>query len=295
MRRKPRFSERIRAVPPPSTLQLDEMTSELKNSLWNLVLDTVLRGSMDEGTLLDALDWGESKLERLHHVQPIWRDLLHLPLDTLDASNCRSQLKEAFYSLEWYRVYDLIEFIHEHYDAVVQSGSPSEFVEEANRVLEEHMSAYRFINGVLLAITSEQEIASIKQSIQTARQSQLYGTAKHFEAALQLMAKRPEPDYRNAVKEAISAVEALAKQLTDERGGGIRKALAKLDAHVHFHPAFKNGIKQLYGYTSDADGIRHAVLEEPDVGFDEAKFMLVACSALVNFMIAKADQHGLLS
>jgi hypothetical protein len=36
------------------------------------------------------------------------------------------------------------------------------------------------------------------------------------------------------------------------------------------------------------------MLEEPNVGFDEAKFMLVACSAFVNFIIAKADQCGLL-
>ncbi len=40
---------------------------------------------------------------------------------------------------------------------------------------------------------------------------------------------------------------------------------------------------KLYGYSSDEDGIRHAILEEKEIGFDEAKFMLVACSGFVNY------------
>ena len=51
---------------------------------------------------------------------------------------------------------------------------------------------------------------------------------------------------------------------------------------------------QLYGYTSDEDGIRHAILnDDAVVGLDEAKFFLVACSAFVNFLIAKAESAEL--
>jgi len=45
---------------------------------------------------------------------------------------------------------------------------------------------------------------------------------------------------------------------------------------------------------SDENGIRHAILEELNIGFDEAKFMLITCSALVNFIISKAAKNGLL-
>jgi hypothetical protein len=105
---------------------------------------------------------------------------------------------------------------------------------------------------------------------------------------------KPTPDYRNSIKESISAIESLAKQITNEESGGLDKALSKLDSVVYFHKAFKAGLLSLYGYTSDEDGIRHAILEEPTVGFDEAKFMLISCSALVNFMISKANKGGLL-
>ena len=42
--------------------------------------------------------------------------------------------------------------------------------------------------------------------------------------------------------------------------------------------------------------IRHALLEASvPVGFDEAKFMIVACSAFVHFLVTKADTAGLLN
>jgi hypothetical protein len=43
----------------------------------------------------------------------------------------------------------------------------------------------------------------------------------------------------------------------------------------------------MYGYTSDAEGIRHALLEEPTLEQADAIFMLVTCSAFVNYLRAK--------
>ena len=50
---------------------------------------------------------------------------------------------------------------------------------------------------------------------------------------------------------------------------------------------------QLYGYTSDADGIRHALLDESDLDFEDAKFMLVSCSAFTNYLKGKAIKAGI--
>ncbi len=50
------------------------------------------------------------------------------------------------------------------------------------------------------------------------------------------------------------------------------------------HPALEAAFTKLYDYTSDAKGIRHALLDEDRVTFEEAKFMLVACSAFVNYV-----------
>jgi hypothetical protein len=60
------------------------------------------------------------------------------------------------------------------------------------------------------------------------------------------------------------------------------------------HGALRSAFEKLYGYTSDESGIRHAILEDPAVGFEEAKYMIVACSAFANYLAAKAEKAGLL-
>lgn len=56
------------------------------------------------------------------------------------------------------------------------------------------------------------------------------------------------------------------------------------------HEALKEAFKKLYGYTSDAEGIRHALLNDPTLDFEDAKFMLVACSGFVNLLRARSGK-----
>jgi hypothetical protein len=79
----------------------------------------------------------------------------------------------------------------------------------------------------------------------------------------------------------------VCKKITGEKSGGLRKALSKLSATEHIHPRLEAAFKALYDYTSDEDGVRHAMLEAPKLGFAEAKFMLVACSAFMHFIVEK--------
>ena len=88
------------------------------------------------------------------------------------------------------------------------------------------------------------------------------------------------------IKWKDAAVEAVVKLLTGERSGGIDKAISILEKRRGaLHPSFKTALSKLYAYTGDEGGIRHPILEESTVDFAEAKFMLVGCSAFVNFLI----------
>lgn len=62
----------------------------------------------------------------------------------------------------------------------------------------------------------------------------------------------------------------------------LSEALTALSKRMEIHPALKGGMEKLYGFTSDEDGIRHPILDEPNVGEEDARFFIVACSALVN-------------
>ena len=56
---------------------------------------------------------------------------------------------------------------------------------------------------------------------------------------------------------------------------------------IKIHGGLKSAFDKLYGYTSDAKGIRHVGdIGGPSSTFEEAKFMLVACCAFINYLIA---------
>lgn len=58
-------------------------------------------------------------------------------------------------------------------------------------------------------------------------------------------------------------------------------------------PVLKQAFDKMYGYTNSEGGIRHALLDEPNLGTEEAKFILVSCSAFINLLIPKADRAGI--
>jgi hypothetical protein len=70
----------------------------------------------------------------------------------------------------------------------------------------------------------------------------------------------------------------------------LSEALKKIKERgaVSLHPALLGAFEKLYGYSSDAEGIRHALMDEPNLTLDDAMFMLVACSAFINYIQAKA-------
>lgn len=71
------------------------------------------------------------------------------------------------------------------------------------------------------------------------------------------------------------------------------RAVNQIDRQAELHEALNGALEKLYGYTSDADGIRHALLEESNLRREDAKFMLVACSAFVNYLLAKTSRAGI--
>ncbi|WP_415257751.1 AbiJ-NTD4 domain-containing protein [Thauera phenylacetica] len=277
-----RFSERIGAVEAPTIIQLESISAPLRNSIWNLLVSL-----FDDG---DHGWWHVAELSSQFFFK--------LPVDELPPYNHRRQewLKEHLFAAPWYAVYDYVEFVVERYERmrIRQRFRKDQLQMSFNRIFEEELSGYRFVGGELVPVSSQAEVSAIETALSTTSANGLSGAHAHIIGALQLLAKRPDPDYRNSIKESISAVEALAKQLGTPDSQGLAGALTELAKKVPLHGALRAGLLSLYGYTSDEGGIRHAMLQEPNVGYDEAKYMAVACSAFVNFLAAKAQVGGLL-
>ena len=196
------------------------------------------------------------------------------------------EVRNRYFRWEWNEVYEFIEF-------VARNHPPDQFVEGCNRILEKELSAYRFVDYTLVPITTDQELEAVKNALEL--KDVLKPVRVHISAAVTLFADRKAPDYRNSIKESISAVEAVCNIIVGS-STTVGKALKKLeDKGVPLHAALKSAFSSLYGYTSDADGIRHALLDESTLDFDDAKFMLVSCSGFVNYLAAKASKAGVVS
>lgn len=187
-----------------------------------------------------------------------------------------------FKKYRWYEIYDFIEACIQYFPF---DEDKEDFIILLNDCLEVENSAYRIVDNQITEITSEQEIESIEQALENT--SPYSGVQQHLNQALKLISDRQNPDYRNSIKESISAVESICKIVTHDEKATLRKALKLVEDKFGLHPALKGSLSQLYGYTSDGDGIRHAMLEESNLTYIDAKFMLVACTNFINYFIEK--------
>lgn len=185
---------------------------------------------------------------------------------------------------KWYDKLNLLEKILELIKIKIKLIYTSS-IDALNSEFERHNFAYRIIDGKIEEITSKEEIQSIEDALNTSDN----GVKTHLKSALDFISvSNSEPDYRNSIKESISAVEALCRNLTGESTLG--KAISKLEAQgITIQPMLKKGIENLYFYTNDKDtGIRHALIDDSYTpNADEAIFMLVTCSAFINFLKKK--------
>jgi len=201
-------------------------------------------------------------------------------------------LRKFFFSCEWYEVYDFIEFLPHNFSIGIKDPSNNLFIKKINKTLEKELSAYRFVNGLITQTTSEYEIETIEDAINSGKQFK--GVEIHLNKALELLSDRRNPDYRNSIKESISAGESTCRVLTNESTLG--KALKKLEIRgIYINPQLKNGFEKIYAYTNSKEsGIRHAIVIQPiKPDFEDAKYMLISCSSFINYLIGKSQKMGI--
>ena len=275
------FSQRIGKTPIKSIIQIDTIDDDLRNALWNELTLTYWGAAA-------KLQWLSQCNSELQYLFPrIWMDLFkkridEIPLHTQDYINI---VRSFFFKGEWHNVYDMLEFIPNNYMVGRDSYTNNVFRISCNLILEREVSAFRFINDSIVQISSKEEIDSIEESL--ALTENLSPVKIHLNRAIELFSDRIKPDYRNSIKESISAVEAYCSILTGNTKATLGQALSEIEKNNRLHPALKKSFSILYGYTSDAEGIRHALMEGDNLYQEDAKFMLVACSAFINYLKQK--------
>lgn len=188
---------------------------------------------------------------------------------------------------EWYQKLNLLEFFLSRFKNIIPANNYYEFVERLNKEFERHSFAYRIIDYIVEEITSKVELESIEEALD----NEHVGVKTHLQDALAFLSVAQEkPNYRSSIHQSISAVEAWCREITNTKTLG--EALKKLDkSGVKINPVLQIGFDKIYGYSCGEDGIRHALMDDSNPPTsDEAIFMLVACSAFINYLTKKKIQ-----
>lgn len=281
------FSDRRGIKPLNTKMQLDELDKRTRIGIANL-----LREWYDDGKFaLYRFDFCERLLKDIYSEfvdeqsrcmiryknNDIIESYIYLPISENSYDEVLTIVEYITnYFLQW-QMSQYQEGIH-YYDLI-------DYKAEINELFQREYVGYRFIDGEITPISDDIEVAEIEKSLDI----EFQGCKSHIRKALGFLSDRENPDYKNSIKESISAVESICQIIAQNSKATLGEALKKLEEHgVKIHEAMKKSFSSLYGYTSDEGGIRHCEgMFESNVTFEEAKFMIVSCSAFVNYLIAE--------
>ena len=263
----------------PQPLKLEEISAGARTKLWSLLYDYVDSESVIPEFSGPVVSGNWRVILLFLHV-----DHYERALDEFDDSmkNFIGEYKQKFMFGRFNEVFDLLLAI------MRQPECPQEFIRLVTVVFKESRLAYVVDVGppptIYPAVTRE-EGEAVLQATADLSNAGLSGAVNHLRKAADCINQGDPP---GAVREGIHAVESAARSL-DPNARTLEPALRSLEKAGGLHPALKQAFSNLYGFASDEEGIRHALIDNPqaNVGQDEAVFMLGACASFSSYLARK--------
>lgn len=191
--------------------------------------------------------------------------------------------------LEWFEQIDIFEWIfkylYDHFSAE-DIESLNNCIKSLNIELEHLHYGYRVVDGLFTPIISSAELESVNKALSVDSSN----VKVHLQQAVNSISpSKKSPDYRNSIKESISAIGSLFRENFGGNTLGESIKIAKRNNPNLFHPRILNAIDNLYAYTNQPDtGIRHEFLNQDFAPhLTEAVYILINASCLINYVKAK--------
>jgi hypothetical protein len=266
----------------PTQLARTEVSQELRAVLWKYIHEQI-DGTAQSGSFSYYLGKPWTHILKEVHV---YREHKLIDDFSTELKPALKVVRQVFEQGSYADIYGWLQF-------VLRIQSSREFAERIATILKYCRSPYRIVaDDVLCPTGTDDEAATIKKAFVDLKASGLSGAREHLKSAA---AELSAGNFADSVRESVHAIESVVRVL--EPSGEFSKALAKLEAKAKIHGALVSGFKSIYGFSSDEQGIRHALLDKGAPAVDEvdALFMLGACSAFISYLINKSRAVGLLT
>lgn len=281
------FGKRFGLEPVEMPFQIDNLDQTLRTELWNAHYIFV------QEQIATADRYNKDSKRRINEL--LWVHFFKKALDDFPEYDFQfgNFVRQYIEKETWYKVYEFLEFV---FSNIEEGGlfQYVEFEEYINGKLRSNNSAYTLSNNKFIPITNDTEVSEIKRTQSLSENYNLSGIQEHLNSSIELLSQKPNPDFRNSIKESVSMVEVISR-IIEPTENTLGKALSKLDKKQKINGTLIAGFEKLYAYTNDKNGIRHALMDDQNVDIEDAKFFLVSCSAFTNYLIEKAIKDNLLT
>ena len=263
----------------------DKSGSPLRNSLWNLLFRVL------SSTDFARIAW--TTVLRGACLSFFKEPIDELPLSDNDAS--RLALKERFFDLPDHRVYDLFEFFLLDDHAGLKEMDRKLIRRGLNDLLEREGSDVRLYQDRFCAYQDALCFDVVAQAGETVRLFDMAAAQRHMETAVAYLSRRPEPSFREAIREAVLAVTAVAREVAarevrkgEEEAPLVIGSVAHAAAAAGIPAELLGGIEAILRRAHALSGLPVGGLESPagqgPVDPREAHFLVVFASSLIVYL-----------
>ena len=155
---------------------------------------------------------------------------------------------------------------------------------EVNLILRRNFVGYELKDGKFERAGASAADAVVTEARGILRDPQFQGPNDQFLKAVGFYSLRPEPDEENCVKEAVGAVEGMARILLQNDSILLSGAAKELVKRGKLHAPLRKVIDGIYAYRGDAEGVSHGRTGEPEVNIADAEFVLNSSAALIVYL-----------
>jgi len=194
-----------------------------------------------------------------------------------------SQIRALLQALEWWEFYDVCE------ELVRLSGKPEQVAEEIDSVFRLEGLPYTITSGGIEWRLSQPAADAAQAARQLLQAKDLAGPSTQWEKAQGHLARRP-PDPENCIKDAVGALEGVARILAGKPADTLGHLIRPLAVQLRMHSALANAVSNLYGYRGDEQAIAHGATTALQDLIAEAELVLHWCAAAMVYLAKKSGR-----
>jgi hypothetical protein len=257
-----RFSDRFGGRPIPDPVRPDEVPDSAKVGLNHLVSE------LRDNALPSLTKMWIAAHEELRRIAPA---------DGVSIVMFRSLILEA----QWWEFYEVCEAL------VRVAKDQTQVVNRIEALFAAENLAYAMTDAGIVwrySAPAKQTIKETEHLLVAA--PDLAAPARQWRKAQAHLSKRP-PDYENCVKDAVGALEGVARILTGKTGQTLTKILPDLARTVGMHKTLETAIDKLYAYRGDEQGVVHGATHTELANLAAEAEMILSWTAAAIIYFAK--------